>query len=411
MSGVEADELADYLSALDRGERYRVEATLKRSFHEETQVVYLAAGERGEKGPYIRKLILLDACMGQAYETIFQAQRRGCRFSHVPRIFECYRTETHLVVVMEYVRGETLQDVVYRSDPSPALALDVFPHLCEAVAELHEKFEVPLIHRDLKPTNIVLSWDSLTLVDFGISRSYRADANEDTTHFGTRAYAPPEQFGYGQTDVRSDVYSLGMVLYYCLAEKTPDTRLRESGFDDPRVPAPLRRVLAKATDLDPRSRYQSVRELLADFQKAAGKLGAAARGGAPSADGGNAPGSGARGEEGRYTMARASVWLGKAWNCCLALVLAFFVVVASIAVFSPNENDMAYPLWFRALEYYGFFVAGSAALAYLLLDKRRLRGKVPRIAHLAWRQELPACLGFVGCLFLAIVLVAQFVMA
>lgn len=422
MFGMEADELTDYLSALDRGERYRVEATLKKSSHEETQVVHLVAEEGGERGPFIRKLISLDACMGQAYETIFQAQKRGYRFTHLPRIFECYRAETHLVVVMEYVRGETLQDVVYRSDPSPALALDVFPRLCEAVSELHEKFDAPLIHRDLKPTNIVLSWNNLMLVDFGISRLYRTDANEDTTHFGTRAYAPPEQFGYGQTDVRSDVYSLGMVLYYCLAEKTPDTRLRESGFDDPRVPVPLRRVLVKATELDPRSRYQSVRELLADFQKVAGKLGGAVRRGTPAATVGMArrgapaatdgaigsvagAGDGAR----RSTAASASVWLGRAWNCCLALVFALFVVAASIATFFPNENDTAYPLWFRALEYYGFFAVGSAALFYLLLDKRRLRGRIPRIAHLTWRQELPACLGFVGCLFLVIVVVAQFV--
>ena len=80
--------------------------------------------------------------------------------------------------------------------------------MCEAVRELHECFNPPLIHRDLKPANIVLSNGRVFLIDFGIARVYRSGSVSDTSHLGTRAYAPPEQYGFGQTDTRSDVYDV-----------------------------------------------------------------------------------------------------------------------------------------------------------------------------------------------------------
>ena len=116
------------------------------------------------------------------------------------------------------------------------LAADIFPRLCDAVLELHEGFGAPLIHRDLKPSNIMVSCGGLSLIDQGIAREYKGDATTDTHHFGTRAYAPPEQFGFGQTTVRSDVYALGMILYFCLVEQTPDAVVRERGSLTSRIP-------------------------------------------------------------------------------------------------------------------------------------------------------------------------------
>ena len=62
---------------------------------------------------------------------------------------------------------------------------------CDALSELHESFDPPISHRDLKPSNVILSQGALTLIDFGIARSYDAEADVDTHRFGTRAYAPP----------------------------------------------------------------------------------------------------------------------------------------------------------------------------------------------------------------------------
>ncbi len=255
------DELAEHLDALARDDCYRVDAVLKDGALETTQRVYFVGANGAEQGPYVRKYLDSDAGLGAAYERMWKAQRAGRRFLHLPRIVDCYAAGEKRAVVMEYVRGETLADVLYRCDPSVALACDVFPRLCEAVAELHEGFDPPIIHRDLKPSNIMLSKDSLTIIDFGISRTFDDAADEDTRHFGTRAYAPPEQFGYGQTDVRSDVYALGMLLYFCLTEKTPDAKARRGGFRDPRIPEAFRRIVVHATAFDPAQRYASVTEL------------------------------------------------------------------------------------------------------------------------------------------------------
>lgn len=84
-----------------------------------------------------------------------------------------------------------------------------------------------MIHRDLKPSNIIvtganytpddgLTFSSLVIIDLGIARVWRDGADADTVKFGTRPYAPPEQYGFGQTSVRSDVYALGALLFFCL---------------------------------------------------------------------------------------------------------------------------------------------------------------------------------------------------
>lgn len=86
---------------------------------------------------------------------------------------------------------------------------------------------MPVIHRDLKPSNIIVSgvryaadagmtFSSLVIIDLGIARVWRDGADADTVKFGTRSYAPPEQFGFGQTSVRSDIYALGALLFFCL---------------------------------------------------------------------------------------------------------------------------------------------------------------------------------------------------
>ena len=154
---------------------------------------------------------------------------RGGGFCTCPPSWECYTVGERRIVVMEHVRGETLAEAVYRRDPSVALAREVFPPLCDAVSELHEGFDPPLIHRDLKPSNVMLAPGGLALIDFGIARSFNEGAETDTRHLGTRAYAPPEQFGFGQTDERSDVYALGLLLYFCLTERTPDARGAREG--------------------------------------------------------------------------------------------------------------------------------------------------------------------------------------
>ncbi len=154
-------ELDEYLDALGRADSYRLLRSLSSGGAEEgsrTDLVAFSAGGGASLGPFVRKRIPLAAGLGNAYEAIFRAQRSGRRFTHLPRVVECYKTSDELVVVSEFVEGETLDELVGRLERKgvapAAIAQRVFPALCDAVSELHGVTDPPIIHRDLKPRNV-----------------------------------------------------------------------------------------------------------------------------------------------------------------------------------------------------------------------------------------------------------------
>lgn len=256
---------------------YRVERTLKESPVERTELVWFRGLGGGELGPFVRKRISADSGLGAAYRQLWAAERAGRRFSHLPHVVSCADDERGLTVLLDWVPGPTLLELVLTASAERRveLAARLVPAVCDAASELHEAFVPPVIHRDLTPGNVVLPEGDPTspvLIDLGISRSWSEGARADTTHFGTRAYAPPEQFGFGQTDVRSDVYALGMLALFCLVGRDPVPDDRERGFAVAGVPEAWRLVIARACDLDPSKRYGSARELGQAFLGAAGAL-------------------------------------------------------------------------------------------------------------------------------------------
>lgn len=434
-----------YLEGLGRDDRYVVDEVLKETPYETTQKVrYVDEGGMVE-GPFVRKYIRHDAGIGHAYEEIHRAQLAGRRFAHVPRVVDYYSRGHDFAVVLEYAAGETLQDVVYRCDPSWALACDLFPRLCEAVMEIHESFDPPIIHRDLKPSNVVLCADSLSIIDFGIARRYRADAEEDTYRFGTRAYAPPEQYGFGQTDVRSDVYALGMILYYCLTERTPTNAVRAGGFVDKAIPEFVRPVLVKATALDPDRRYSSARELRDAFLETCAQAGCSARSDACVRDGvGSAVDRTAGSEDGRARRRsqRASSALGGltsrvpsvgslacrlgidawrekrslrflhgAWTFLVLACLAVWVGTSVACAFDPYANDLSkrMPAWVVSVMYLlaGFGI--GLPLAWALLDRAAIRERFPWLPRALFEGALKKCAQFfLACLAAFFVLSVAF---
>lgn len=263
--------LRQHLECFGRDECYRVDAVLKKGRLERTERVFFVGANGAEQGPYVRKVFEAESGLGSAYGRVLAAQRQGQRFLHLPRIIDCYSLGEQDAVVMEFVPGRTLADELYETGPSLDAAKQLFPGICDAIAELHSRFDPPLIHRDIKPSNFMVEGDTVLVIDLGIARTFDKDAVCDTSHFGTRAYAPPEQFGYGQTDVRSDIYALGMLLFYLLCEETPvpstvQQRLRAHG-----VPESVRDVVAQATAFDPADRFGSVAAMLAALRYAVGQ--------------------------------------------------------------------------------------------------------------------------------------------
>ena len=435
-------DIDHYLESLERHDRYKVLQTLKESEFERTELVALPQ-DAGGGGPFVRKIIARDVGLGKAYERIYAQQQHGFCSAFVPYIYECYATDAELVVVMEYMQGETLQDYVYRCDPSLDLAARLFPALCDAVATLHESFDPPIIHRDLKPSNVIIRQGCPCIIDFGIARELKGQAETDTMHFGTRAYAPPEQFGYGQTTQRSDVYALGMLLYFCLVEETPSMAVVEGGFADERIPAPLRDVLVRATSFDPNNRYNSVRELAQAFETAyrasalasqAGSYSPLAAAPVPQVGGHSPAVAGPAPQAGSYSPAAAApvpqtgghspaaaapvppfspgdaykvntfaskryipegegcMWhaIGMVWNF-VTIVFAALLVATGISMgFDPGRSPSVsdYP----AFVHYGWYWVALPlfiiSFAWALLDKRRLARKFPRTAgRFRWWQN------------------------
>lgn len=413
------DGLEGYLASLLRDDCFRVDAVLKASAVEETQRVFFEGANGAEQGPYIRKLIDRDAGIGSVYRELFELRRAGRRQRYLPAVYDCHEAGGRLVVLMEHACGETLRELVGREPDARGrlgLALRVFPALCEAVAELHGALGHPVVHRDVTPSNVVCPAgdpSALTLVDLGIARSCDPDADGDTAYFGTRPYAPPEQFGFGQTDVRTDVYALGMVLFFCLTGRDADRGDRRRRFADPGVPEPLRRVVERATMLEPLSRYRDPGELRRAFDDACREAGAPC---GRERDGGGRGGSGAVAADGveagavpaavasprspavvephaRAFGPRTPAWVGRLWNGAVVAAYAFMLAVCVRAAFVPVPENAGWPPWFRVYSYLVAVNGVFAVAAYLLLDRRRLGTRVPALARRHPVLEILVCLG------------------
>lgn len=413
------DELKEYLDALDRSDRYHVEQVLKDSLIERTERVNYIADDGSESGPFIRKTISADSGQGRAYERIFEAQKKGKRFVHLPRIFECFRTGESLVVVLEFIQGRTLQEYVADEGASRMLAREVFPRICDAVIELHEALDAPIIHRDLTPTNILVSHTDVALIDLGISRTFDPEADHDTTYFGTRAYAPPEQFGFGQTDVRSDVYALGKVLRFCsngsegMSASSKDAHMRDQGAQQSKVvsggwidPA-VEAVIEVATSFDPAGRYQSVAELKDAFIEAGSVEPLRPLGSSeplepvlsketsadvpvsalmlepPKAEErvelrAEQPIGRSRSDMSRG-LAKIPKPLGIVWDTVVILAWLLVLVLSIELVFEPGEALGALPPWFRAVEIFGIVFLPFTVVVYFLLDLRLIRESFPKL--------------------------------
>ena len=143
---------------------------------------------------------------------------------NLPRVTDFFTEGGRPYLVMELIPGESLEKKLDRLHGQPMdeeEALQYGIQVCEVLQFLHTQ-EPPIIFRDVKPANIMIMPNGqLKLIDFGIARTYKEGKRRDTMSMGTAAYAPFEQFGKGQTDARSDVYSLAATLYHLLTGRPP----------------------------------------------------------------------------------------------------------------------------------------------------------------------------------------------
>ncbi|MEO3944575.1 serine/threonine-protein kinase [Gorillibacterium sp. CAU 1737] len=163
-------------------------------------------------------------------------------------------------LITDYIKGETLQTCFERGELTVRRVLQIATQLCDLFDYLHHLQPKPIIYRDLKPSNVMLDEQGhVRLIDFGIARNYTEGSLADTISFGTIGFASPEQVEQGLTDVRSDLYSLGAMLYYLLYRG--EFYRGGSLPDSEQVPADLRTLLQRLLERDPNRRLASAREL------------------------------------------------------------------------------------------------------------------------------------------------------
>lgn len=166
----------------------------------------------------------------------------------LPRFLARYGNEKCVCVVREYIEGTPLSEYVKDRGLSQKEIVGICLKLCDTLSYLHTRPE-PVIHRDVKPENMILTEaGDVYLIDFDIARTFKPDAVSDTLFFGTKGYAPPEQYGFAQTDARADIYSFGILLRFLLTGSVRENR-------NVRLYRPLEKIIAKCTAFAPEKRY------------------------------------------------------------------------------------------------------------------------------------------------------------
>ena len=190
----------------------------------------------------------LDIYSRDVYE-----QLASVRIEGVPAVKECVADDGKLIVVEEYVQGRSLKQVLDEHGLlNEEQAYEIAVQLVDILVRLHQ-LEPAIVHRDIKPSNIIIEKNGhVNLIDFNAARHVNADKNEDTRMLGTVYFAAPEQFGFGQSDERTDIYGLGATINYIMTGDKPGAGIAECRFSD---------ILKKCLMVDAKDRYQSAAEL------------------------------------------------------------------------------------------------------------------------------------------------------
>ncbi|MEA1977342.1 MAG: protein kinase [Chloroflexota bacterium] len=202
------------------------------------------------------------------------------RHPNMPRVTDHFVIEGEgQYLVMDFIKGVDLRErLEKRGSISEEEALPWFLEICDALVYLHSR-NPAILHRDLKPGNIKITPDNRAmLVDFGLAKVVeKGGATTTGAKAMTPGFSPPEQYGTGKTDSRTDVYSLGATCYAVLTATIPEDSLeRAMGRDEltpirkrnPRISIALASVISRALAVDPSERYQSIAEFASAMQSA-----------------------------------------------------------------------------------------------------------------------------------------------
>lgn len=164
-----------------------------------------------------------------------------------PQIFEVINYDEKLIIIEEYINGDTLEEKMNKNELTDSLISYYIIQLCNIIKSLHNSKPSPIIHRDIKPSNVIItSNDNVVLLDFNAAKYYNKAKTSDTFLIGTKEYAAPEQYGFGASGPQTDIYAIGIML----KELTHSINCKR--FD---------KIIKKCTQLNPADRYVSIEDL------------------------------------------------------------------------------------------------------------------------------------------------------
>ena len=185
------------------------------------------------------------------------------KLSGIPKAYRIFEENGEVYLVREYIEGMSLaQMVLQKGGISEAEICRISRKICQT-AEQFQNPDEPMIHRDIKPENIVVTPSGeVVFIDFGTMRSYKKDGSRDTFVVGTRGTAAPEQYGYIQTDQRTDVYAIGQTMLYMVSESYEMNQLSECA-----VSRRMKKIIEKACSFEPDKRYGDAAQLRRAVEK------------------------------------------------------------------------------------------------------------------------------------------------
>ena len=230
-------------------------------------VVYLAINEKVNKQWAIKEIVKKDYRDFNIEKKEIEMMK-CLKHPNLPTIVDVIERKDTLLIVMDYIEGRSLEDIVQEQGSlDEKLVIRCAKQLCDVLNYLHTRTP-PIIYRDMKPSNVMLKPDgNVVLIDFGAAREYKPENFKDTILLGTKGYAAPEQYrSGGQSDARTDIYSLGVTVFRLLTGANPEELcpIREL---KPDASVGIENILIKCTRTLKQERYQSSMELFEAFSR------------------------------------------------------------------------------------------------------------------------------------------------
>lgn len=278
----------------------------------------------------------------------------------VPRIYGIYSENGKTIIIEEYIHGLNLMQMTMNNGCwEEKKVVSLIDSLCHILDQLH-RMDPPVIHKDIKPGNLILNQESrLYLIDFNISREVNPNSAVDTMPMVSPHFSAPEAYGFGQSDARSDIYSIGATMHYLLT----GGYLKETTYQ-----GPLKGIINKCTMMDPESRYQSVNELKKDLEE---------RGKYIEED---------RSDNSFEKLKRLlppGFRSGKLWRMIIALI--GYALIIALCFTMEIESTLREPfavvdLWVERIGVFIFFILSI----FILFNYRDCLNRIPGINRIKW---------------------------